>query len=53
MIAEFGRDLLIERTNSGINNAKDEGKKFGRPSALTEAQKGEVPRLLAGNPSSG
>ena len=46
-VAEFERDLLIERTNSGIKRAKAEGKNFGRPSALTDAQKGEVLRLLA------
>lgn len=46
-IAEFERDPLIERTNSGIRRAKAEGKKFGRPSALTDAQKSEVLSLLA------
>lgn len=37
-VAEFERDLLIERTNAGISRAKAEGKKFGRPSALDAAQ---------------
>jgi putative DNA-invertase from lambdoid prophage Rac len=46
-VAEFERDLLIERTNSGIERARAEGKKFGRPSALTAEQKGDVLRLLA------
>lgn len=46
-VAEFERDLLIERTNSGIKRAKAEGKKFGRPSALSAEQKGDVLRLLA------
>ena len=46
-VAEFERDLLIERTNSGIKRAKAEGKKFGRPSTLTDAQKSEVLALLA------
>jgi len=46
-VAEFERDLLIERTNSGIKRAKAEGKRFGSPPALTGAQKGEVLRLLA------
>lgn len=45
-VAEFERDLLIERTKSGIKRAKAEGKKFGRPSALTDAQKSEVASLL-------
>jgi putative DNA-invertase from lambdoid prophage Rac len=46
-VAEFERDLLIERTNSGLDRAKAQGKKFGRPSALTDGQKGDVRRLLA------
>jgi putative DNA-invertase from lambdoid prophage Rac len=46
-VSEFERDLLIERTNSGLQRAKAEGKKFGRPSALTDTQKVDVRRLLA------
>lgn len=46
-VSEFERDLLIERTHSGLDRAKAEGKKFGRPSALTDEQKGDVRRLLA------
>lgn len=41
-VAEFERDLLIERTNAGIKRAKAEGKAFGRPSALTVAQQEAV-----------
>lgn len=41
-VAEFERDLLIERTNAGISRAKAEGKTFGRPSALTASQQAEV-----------
>lgn len=41
-VAEFERDLLIERTQSGLRRAKAEGKTFGRPSALTEAQRATV-----------
>ncbi|MEX3772258.1 recombinase family protein [Pseudomonas sp. MYb118] len=32
-VAEFERDLLIERTQSGLKRAKSEGKKLGRPEA--------------------
>jgi putative DNA-invertase from lambdoid prophage Rac len=32
-VAEFERDLLIERTQQGLNRAKAEGKKLGRPEA--------------------
>ena len=46
-VAEFERDLLIERTQSGLNRAKAAGKKFGRPSALSEAQQQEVLSKLA------
>lgn len=38
-VAEFERDLLLERTHSGIARAKAAGKGFGRPSALNEEQK--------------
>lgn len=41
-VSEFERDLLTERTNSGLARAKAEGKKFGRPPALTLAQQAEV-----------
>jgi putative DNA-invertase from lambdoid prophage Rac len=46
-VAEFERDLLIERTNSGIARARAEGKTFGRPSALSQAQQDEVAAELA------
>lgn len=41
-VAEFERDLLIERTHSGLIRAKAAGKKFGRPTALSSAQQKEV-----------
>lgn len=37
-VAEFERDLLIERTQSGLTRAKAQGKKLGRPAAV-ETQK--------------
>lgn len=46
-VAEFERDLLIERTNAGISRAKAEGRAFGRPPALTKAQRAEVTSRLA------
>ena len=46
-VAEFERDLLIERTNSGIKQARAKGTRFGRPPALTDAQRSEVLDLLA------
>jgi putative DNA-invertase from lambdoid prophage Rac len=32
-MAEFERNLLVERTQSGLRRAKAEGKKLGRPAA--------------------
>ncbi|WP_423379561.1 recombinase family protein [Burkholderia sp. LMG 32019] len=46
-VAEFERDLLIERTQAGIARAKAEGKAMGRPSALTPKQQDEVRRHLS------
>jgi DNA invertase Pin-like site-specific DNA recombinase len=36
-VAQFERDLLIERTQSGPKRAKSEGKALGRPSTLSVA----------------
>ncbi|WP_175867550.1 recombinase family protein [Burkholderia contaminans] len=48
-VAEFERDLLIERTKSGLQRAKAEGKEFGRPSSLSDEQRRAVlSRLAAG-----
>lgn len=50
-VAEFERDLLIERTHSGLTRAKAAGKKFGRPSALSKQQQKEVLLKLSGEHS--
>lgn len=50
-VAEFERDLLIERTNAGIKRAKAEGKTFGRPPALEAIQQTQVhEQIKAGVP---
>lgn len=41
-VAEFERDLLLERTNSGITRARDAGVRFGRPPVLNEEQQRTV-----------
>lgn len=41
-VAEFERDLLVERTQAGLSRAKAEGKTLGRPSALTPEQKASI-----------
>ena len=38
-VAQFERDLLIERTQSGLKRAKSEGKVLGRPFTPSEKQK--------------
>ncbi|MNR59212.1 putative DNA-invertase from lambdoid prophage Rac [compost metagenome] len=37
-VAEFERDLLIERTQAGLARAKTEGKVLGRPQATSREQ---------------
>jgi putative DNA-invertase from lambdoid prophage Rac len=46
-VAEFERDLLIERTQSGIIRAKAAGKQFGRPPALNAKERETVVEGLA------
>lgn len=45
-VAEFERDLLVERTQAGLNRAKAQGKTFGRPASLTDDQRREVVQRL-------
>jgi putative DNA-invertase from lambdoid prophage Rac len=46
-VAEFERDLLIERTQSGLARAKFEGKTLGRPPVLSKAQGATALQRLA------
>ena len=46
-VAEFERDLLVERTNAGLDRARKAGTKLGRPSALTDSQRKTIVRRLA------
>ena len=52
-VAEFERDLLIERTQAGLSRAKAEGKTLGRPSALSKDQKAAIRARRAGGASLG
>jgi putative DNA-invertase from lambdoid prophage Rac len=45
-VAQFERDLLIERTQSGLKRAKAEGVTFGRPAVLDEGQRKAVRKEL-------
>ena len=48
-IAEMERDLLVERTQSGLARAKAEGKTLGRPALTTDEQRAKiVARFKAG-----
>lgn len=48
-VAEFERDLLLERTQSGIERAKAAGKRLGRPLSLDEQQQiTAIERIQAG-----
>lgn len=49
-VAEFERDLLIERTHAGLARARAEGKVMGRPRALDDRRREAVlGRLAAGD----
>jgi putative DNA-invertase from lambdoid prophage Rac len=51
-VAEFERDLLIERTQAGLARSRAEGIKIpGRPSALKTEQQAEALRRLAAGES--
>ena len=41
-VAEFERDLLIERTQAGLYRAKAQGQVLGRPNALSAAQRAYI-----------
>lgn len=50
-VAEFERDLLVERTQAGLKRARSQGKKLGRPSALSTDQVEQVRLRRAGGES--
>jgi putative DNA-invertase from lambdoid prophage Rac len=50
-MAEFERDLLIERTQAGLERAKAEGVALGRPASLDAKQREAVQAELAGGAS--
>ncbi len=45
-VAEFERDLLIERTHAGLKRAKAEGKALGRPQRLSPGEITQVQSKL-------
>jgi putative DNA-invertase from lambdoid prophage Rac len=52
-VAEFERDLLIERTQAGLHRARASGTRLGRPPALSQDQLIEVRRQRAAGLSLG
>lgn len=47
-VADFERDLIIERTQAGQARARAEGKHMGRPAKTTEADRGAIRNAFAG-----
>ena len=45
-VAEFEKDLLIERTHSGLVRARAAGNRFGRPPALSQEQRQAALEML-------
>ena len=45
-VAQFERDLLIERTKSGLARAKAQGKTLGRPYSLSADQREQVKKKI-------
>ena len=41
-VAEMERDLLVERTQSGLTRAKSMGKILGRPPKTTDSQRAKI-----------
>jgi putative DNA-invertase from lambdoid prophage Rac len=52
-VAEFERDLLIERTQAGLDRAKAAGKALGRPQSLTYDQQASIKAARAEGASLG
>ena len=50
-VAEFERDLLIERTQAGLTRARSEGKMLGRPQSLSHLQGEELRKRLGSGES--
>jgi DNA invertase Pin-like site-specific DNA recombinase len=44
-VAEMERDLLVERTQSGLARAKAEGKALGRPTKTSDSERAEIIKL--------
>lgn len=45
-VAQFERDLIIERTRAGMMRAKAQGKQVGQPLKMTDKRKAEVEAMI-------
>lgn len=45
-VADFERDLIIERTQAGLARAKAEGKRLGRPTKTSEKDREEIRKAI-------
>ncbi|RZF63236.1 recombinase family protein [Sphingomonas populi] len=52
-LAEFERDIIIDRTRAGIDAARRAGVQLGRPPKLTDDQWAEALRIIAEDPKNG
>lgn len=52
-VAEFERDLLVERTQAGLTRARASGKKLGRKPALSDSRRAEAMQALGEGASLG
>ena len=50
-VAQFERDMLIERTQAGLERAKAEGATLGRPATFDDAQRDAIRAALAAGAS--
>ena len=46
-VAQFERDLISERTLSGLKRAKAQGKKLGRPKVINPAKREKALQMLS------
>lgn len=47
VFAQFERDLIAERTQAGVDRAKERGVKFGAPPKITPEREAEIEKLIA------
>jgi DNA invertase Pin-like site-specific DNA recombinase len=52
-LAEFERDIIIDRTRSGLDAARAAGVALGRPAKISPEQWTEAKRVIADNPKDG